>query len=329
MWFPALFAIPSGSFRSLFFSVFLSLIIYPLIFGRFWELASGNKHVSYLQLFNNHWLNFFIVILIIGVFPTIAAGILDGWPAYIAITLCETAVRTLGLFIYPFVFFLRGNLRAISAGANCMLENFVYCIPLIGIMAVLSVFEIIVQPLGGHYLQEGSFPFVAVMLIQGCIATYLNLLVFAAATKLIAVSSRFGKWKVKDRDTRPEAHQPNAFQRFARNKSHKKSLKALIIKSLMISVIIGLLVPFLVLFVNVPNCQIIDLDTPELRDKTPEERSKWMDENIQPPSIWDHCRYIVQDQFWRREYFKYARFSFIAVFFFSMAWGLLKKRQDS
>jgi hypothetical protein len=325
LWFPALFTIPSGPFRSLFFSVFLSLILGPLIFGRFWELASGNEHVSYLQIFNNHWLNFFVVALIVGVFPTMAAGILDGWSAYIARTLCETAVSTLGLFIFPFVFFLRGKLSAISAGANCMLENFVYCIPLIGIMAILSVFEIVVQLLGGHYLQEGSFSFIVVMLIQGCVATYVSLLVFTAVTKLIALSSRFEKWKIEDRDTLPEAHQTNATQRVALSKPHKRSLKKLIIKSFMISVVIGSLVPFFVLFMNVPTCQIIDLDTPELRDKTAGEISKWMDENVQPPSIWDHCRYLVQDQFWGREYFKYACISFIVTFFISMAWGLLKR----
>lgn len=325
MWSPALFTIPSGPFRSLFLSAFLSLVIGPLIYGRFWELASGKKHVSYIQIFNNHWLNFFLVALIVGILPTMAAGIFDGWSAYITGKVCETAVSTLGLFIFPFVFFLRGNLGAISAGANCMLENFVYCIPLIGIMAILSAFEIVVQLLGKHSLQEDSFSFIVAMLIQGCVATYVSLLVFAAATKLIAFSSRFGKWKVKDRDARSEAHQPNTFQRCTRKKSHKRSLKNLIIKSLIISVVIGSLVPFFVLFMNVPTSQIIELDTPELRDKTSEEISKWIDENVQPPSIWDHCQYLVRDEFWRHEYFKYACISFIVLFFISIAWGLLKR----
>ena len=192
-------------------------------------------------------------------------------------------------------------------------------------MAILSVFEIVVQLLGRHSLQEGSFSFIAVMLIQGCVTTYVSLWVFAAATKLIAFSSRFGKWKVKDRDARPEAHQPNGIKKLARNKSHKRSLKNLIIKSLMIAVVIGSLVPFFVLFMNVPTSQIIDLDTPELRDKTSEEVSKWIDENVQPPSIWDHCKYLVRDEFWRHEYFKYACISFIVLFFISIAWGLLKR----
>jgi hypothetical protein len=147
---PAILTILSGPFRSLFFSAFLSVIIGPLIYGRFWELAFEVRHVSYVQIFNKHWLNFFVVALIVGVLPPMAAGVFDGWSGYITGTLCETAMSTLGLFIFPFVFFLQGNLAAISAGARCMLENFSYCMPLVAIMAILSVFEIIVQLLAAH-----------------------------------------------------------------------------------------------------------------------------------------------------------------------------------
>ena len=63
--------LPAGSDESppifVAMSLMILFVLLPLIYGQYIELITSNKLNSYFQVFRTHWLNYFVVSLVLGI----------------------------------------------------------------------------------------------------------------------------------------------------------------------------------------------------------------------------------------------------------------------
>ena len=104
--------------------------------------------------------------------------------------------------------------------------------------------------------------------------------------------------------------------------------KKLLINSIIIALTISLITPFIWLFFEVPTHQVVELDDPKFDNMTRDEISEWIDNNVPPPTVWEHCKYLAGHELWRSEYVKYACLLFILLFLFSISFGVISKRKN-
>jgi hypothetical protein len=143
---------------SLFISMILLLIIYPLVYGQYIEIILHGREISYFEIFKTHWLNFFSVSLLIGlpalILSAFATVIIKDSSA-IEYTLW-LLMSGLTLYIFPLVFLLRKRLESITLGLKCLFGNFSFSLPLL----LLSFVPLILALLAGQQsLDQSGGPF--------------------------------------------------------------------------------------------------------------------------------------------------------------------------
>ena len=128
---------------SLFLPIFIVMIFYPLVYGRYSEIIQGNPNISYHQLFNKHWFNFFIVNLIVGgpVLIISFIGSVIGESTMALKTLLWVLTDIMTIYIIPLVFLLNRKISSVSLGIKCLLGNLRYSIPLM----VLVLFPLLLN----------------------------------------------------------------------------------------------------------------------------------------------------------------------------------------
>ena len=128
---------------SLFLPIFIVMIFYPLVYGRYSEIIQGNPNISYHQIFNKHWFNFFIVNLIVGgpVLIISFIGSVIGESTMALKTLLWVLTDIMTIYIIPLVFLLNRKISSVSLGIKCLLGNLRYSIPLM----VLVLFPLLLN----------------------------------------------------------------------------------------------------------------------------------------------------------------------------------------
>lgn len=173
------------STSGLFLPMFIVMIFYPLVYGRYTEIIQGNKIISYYQIFNKHWFNFFVVSLIIGS-PGIIISLLSpviGKSVVVAKTAIWLLTEIMTIYIVPLVFLLNEKILSISLGIKCLLGNFRYSLPLLVVTLLPSILSLIVR--NPDVTSEHSVYSIFGNYLFWIINLFLDFIVFVAATLIL------------------------------------------------------------------------------------------------------------------------------------------------
>lgn len=121
-------------------SVLASLVVYPLMYGRFAEIVNGDVPVFWGQLLRLHWVNFITVSLLLHVplfiwlLISYSSGVAAGAMTYLLYGL----INVLSIYVIPLVFLTRERVSCIPLGVKCLIGNFQFSLPLV-FLSILSI----------------------------------------------------------------------------------------------------------------------------------------------------------------------------------------------
>jgi hypothetical protein len=121
-------------------SVLATLIIYPLMYGRFTEIINGEVPVSWGQLLRQHWWNFITVSILLHVplFIWLLISYSSGVTAGALVYLLYGVINVASIYVIPLVFLTRERVPCITLGIKCLLGNFQFSSPLL-FLSILSI----------------------------------------------------------------------------------------------------------------------------------------------------------------------------------------------
>jgi len=163
----------------------LLLIVYPLIYGQYTEIVINNRRMSYVKIFNTHWLNYVVVSIIVAS-PILLVTFLGIFVMEYAIdirNILSLSINALTIYIIPLVFLLKKRLSSISLGIKCLLGNFNFSIPLVLVTLFPSVLALAIQnPSGPSDNSLATFLFNYSFWLLNIL---LDFVVFIAATLIL------------------------------------------------------------------------------------------------------------------------------------------------
>lgn len=162
-------------------SVLATLIVYPLMYGRFTEIITGQGPVSWGRLLRRHWWNFISVSIVIHVplFIWLLISYSYGLAVGAVTDLVYGLINVLSLYVIPLVFLTGERFSCIPLGIKCLIGNFQFSLPLV----FLSLVSIALGSFMGHSGAESQLPassaFAGLMVIFLTVA--VDFVVFVAA----------------------------------------------------------------------------------------------------------------------------------------------------
>jgi len=162
-------------------SVLATLIVYPLMYGRFSEIITGQGPVSWGGLLRRHWLNFISVSIVLHAPLLIWLVLLYSFKLAVGAgtDLVYALVNILGIYVIPLVFLTGERFSCLPLGIKCLIGNFHFSLPLV----FLSILSILFGAFMGHGGAESpphtSSAFVGLLVVFLTVA--VDFLVFVAA----------------------------------------------------------------------------------------------------------------------------------------------------
>jgi hypothetical protein len=162
-------------------SVIATLILYPLMYGRFTEIINGEVPISWGKLLSLHWWNFVLVsiVLHIPLFFWLLISYYSGVAAGSMTYLLYGLINILSIYVIPLVFLTREKFPCIPLGIKCLLGNFHFSAPLV----LLSVLSIFLSFSMGHSRADAALPPSAALggLLVTLLTVAVDFVVFVAA----------------------------------------------------------------------------------------------------------------------------------------------------
>jgi hypothetical protein len=121
-------------------SVLATLILYPLMYGRFTEIINGEVPVPWGQVLRQHWWNFITVSLALHIplflwlLISYSSGVAAGALTYLLYGLINVG----SIYVIPLVFLTRKRLTCVALGIKCLVGNFQFSLPLV-FLSMLSI----------------------------------------------------------------------------------------------------------------------------------------------------------------------------------------------
>jgi hypothetical protein len=166
-------------------SVLATLIVYPLMYGRFTEIITGQGPAPWGQLLRQHLLNFISVSIVLHV-PLLIWLLISyssGLPAGTITELVYGLINILSIYVIPLVFLTGERFSCIPLGIKCLIGNFQFSLPLV----VLSMLSIAFGSYMGHTGAESQMP--ASSALAGLMGVFLTVavdfVVFVAASLVL------------------------------------------------------------------------------------------------------------------------------------------------
>ncbi len=162
-------------------SLLATLIVYPLMYGRFTEIITGQGPVSWGQLLRQHWWNFISVSIVLHVplFIWLLISYSSGLAVGTITDLVYGLINVLSIYVIPLVFLTGERFPCIPMGIKCLIGNFQFSLPLV----FLSMLSIALGSFMGHTGAESQTPtssaFVGLIVIFLTVA--VDFVVFVAA----------------------------------------------------------------------------------------------------------------------------------------------------
>jgi len=166
-------------------SVLATLIVYPLMYGRFTEIITGQGPVSWGQLLRRHLWNFISVSILLHVplFIWLLISYSSGLAAGTVTELVYGLINILSIYVIPLVFLTGERFSCIPLGIKCLIGNFQFSLPLV----FLSVLSIALGSFMGHSGAESQPP--SSSAFAGLIVVFLTVavdfVVFVAASLVL------------------------------------------------------------------------------------------------------------------------------------------------
>lgn len=168
-----------------FLPVLLLFIIYPLVYGQYIEIITHNRQTAYADIFRIHWLNYFIVSVVIGI-PALLLTFVGAYPEShtpVLKNVIAIFVDVFTIYVIPLVFLLRKRLKCIPLGVKCLLGNFQFSMPLISLSLIPSIIALMMRPLPAD--AEYSFGTMVFGYLFWVVSIYVDCLVFIAAALVL------------------------------------------------------------------------------------------------------------------------------------------------
>jgi hypothetical protein len=167
------------------FSRISLFILYPLIYGRFIAIINGYNTLSWGQLFSLHWLNYFIVriVLYVPILILLFVYMIFNLNNKFIIGITSILIDVLAIYILPIVFLDHVRLKSIPFGLKCLLGNFKFSLPLIFISILPILFSFLPSLTSGHSYFPLYYFFIA--LPQWIFALVIDFTVFISASLIL------------------------------------------------------------------------------------------------------------------------------------------------
>lgn len=140
--------LPAGSDESppifVAMSLMILFVLLPVIYGQYIELITRNRLNSYFQVFRTHWLNYFVVSLVLGI-PILIfslAGQIYGLPFWDLTQILSIFIDVLSIYIFPLVFLTHKHIKCIPLGIKCLVGNLKFSLPLVILAVVPSLINL-------------------------------------------------------------------------------------------------------------------------------------------------------------------------------------------
>lgn len=166
------------------FFLFISFVLFialPLFYGQFIEIINNGRRDTWINIFNNYWLKFILLSLILKG-PII---ILDLFvPKLIAFNVVLSFIIDIAsIYILPLVLLKKEIFSSIQVGIKCLLGNFTFSSPLV----MVSIFSVIFPFLIGLTLKYTSSQFLLAVFSIGLVflLIVIEFTVFIAATMIL------------------------------------------------------------------------------------------------------------------------------------------------
>lgn len=182
-------------------SVLATLILYPLIYGRFTEIINGEVPAPWGQLLRQHWWNFIIVsiVLHIPLFVWLLISYSSGAAAGTMTYLLYAVINVGSIYVIPLVFLTRERLPCLPLGIKCLIGNFQFSSPLVFLSILSIALSFSMGPSGAESAPAPSSA------LTGLVVTFLTVavdfVVFAAACLVL-------KEKLFQSGARPQEERP-------------------------------------------------------------------------------------------------------------------------
>ena len=181
--------LPAGSDESppTFFvmSLMILFVLLPVIYGQYIELIVHNRPNSYFQIFRTHWLNYFVVSLILGM-PILILSLLGhvfGLPFWGLIKILSVLIDILSIYIFPLVFLTRKHLVCIPLGIKCLFGNLNFSLPLVMLAVVPSLFNLFNPEVSDTTVL--SLPMFALNYLFWIVSLLIDFVIFVAAALIL------------------------------------------------------------------------------------------------------------------------------------------------
>jgi len=135
--------------NTLYFLIFgaVMLFIYPSIYGRYSEITLNRQAVPYSILFKRHWVNYFLISLLLG----IPSAIFDLLRMFLEIevknfeVISSIVVSSLSIYVLPLVFIHGKKMESIKFGFQCTFGNLIFNLPLFLIVSATTIIGVLIE----------------------------------------------------------------------------------------------------------------------------------------------------------------------------------------
>jgi len=174
---------------------FLSLLIFPVVYGRIKENITGESHLSFWQTFEKYRLNYYVVwfILIAPAFAfSFVFGNLFDWTTRTIIQFgITTVISVFTIYVLPLVFLIEKNTVTIPLGIRCLFNNFKYSLPLLMLVLFISVIRILFKIKIPLFLSNQPILLIPYVLVHNFLSLYISFIIFTMASMLLVKESDF------------------------------------------------------------------------------------------------------------------------------------------
>jgi len=162
-------------------SVLATLVVYPLMYGRFSEIITGQGPVSWGGILRRHWLNFISVSIVLHAPLFIWLVLTYSFELAVGAgtDLVYALVNILGIYVIPLVFLTGERFSCIPLGIKCLIGNFRFSLPLVFLSILSILFGAFMGHGGGGSQPHTPSAFVGLIVIFLSVA--IDFLVFVAA----------------------------------------------------------------------------------------------------------------------------------------------------
>ena len=172
--------------------VILSFLLGIIVYGRVVAQIQGSAALPALEILKANWLNYIIVVILLGLPIFMYAQLSKLFPMPIELSIygkesIKTLINILAIYVLPIVFIKRQHLLAIMAGVVFFIQNLKKSAPII----FLVVCMFFINSVAMSWLIQQSQPSLSmatilpVMAFVNIAVTYLSFLVFTAASVVL------------------------------------------------------------------------------------------------------------------------------------------------